>query len=113
MDSAIKNDYKSFVVEPYSEEFIKELLDECKAYSELQLAKMMQYSVFQITQHDMIVYFLKKAAKSIASVLILQPQKGRIKVLKLGTKQDQWDFVKTHVVNDLNNIHLFVTNQKG
>jgi hypothetical protein len=35
MDSAIKNDYKSFVVEPYSEEFIKELLDECKAYSEL------------------------------------------------------------------------------
>jgi len=61
----------------------------------------------------MIVYFIKKAAKSVASVLILQPQKGRIKVLKLGAKQDQWDFVKTHVVNNLNDIHLFVTNQKG
>jgi len=30
-DSAIKNEDQLFVVEPYSEEFIKELLDECKA----------------------------------------------------------------------------------
>jgi hypothetical protein len=60
----------------------------------------------------MIVYFLKKGVNDFASVLILQPQKGKIKVLKLGRKQDQWDFVKTHVVNDAHNIqmHLLATN---
>ena len=51
----------------------------------------------------MIVYFLIEAKNTSASILILQPQKNKIKVIKFGSDNDQWDFVKTHVVNDPQN----------
>lgn len=63
----------------------------------------------------MIVYFLKEAGDYFASVLILQPQKGKIKVLKFGAKQDLLTLVKSHVVNDLLNsqLHVFARNSKS
>jgi hypothetical protein len=63
----------------------------------------------------MIVYFLKEAGNYFASVLILQPQKGRIKVLKFGAKQDLLTLVKSHIVNDpLNSqLHVFARNSKS
>ena len=56
----------------------------------------------------MIVYFLKEDGNYFASVLILQPQKGRIKVLKFGAKHDLLTLVKSHVVND--QLHVFARN---
>ena len=46
----------------------------------------------------MIVYFLKDAENSFASVLILQPQLGKIKLLKFASKE----MVKSHVINEPN-----------
>ena len=56
----------------------------------------------------MIVYFLIEAKNPSASILIVQPQKNKIKVIKFGSDYDQWDFVKTHIVNDPLNSQLHV-----
>ena len=58
----------------------------------------------------MIVYFLKDAENSFASVLILQPQLGKIKLLKFASKE--MTLVKSHVINELNisQLHVFARN---
>ena len=58
----------------------------------------------------MIVYFLKEAEKnSFASLLILQPQKGKIKLLKFAVKLHQWTLVKSHIINEphISQLHVF------
>jgi len=57
----------------------------------------------------MIVYFLKEAENSFASLLILQPQKGKIKLLKFAVKVHQWTLIKSHIINEphISQLHVF------
>jgi len=62
----------------------------------------------------MIVYFLKEDGDLFPSILILQPQKGRIKVLKFGANNDLLTLVKSHAVNDPldSQLHVLARNSK-
>jgi len=57
----------------------------------------------------MIVYFLKEAENSFASLLILQPQRGKIKLLKFAVKEHRWKLLKSHVINEahISQLHVF------